>query len=279
MSATVLDGKAASVAVLKSLAERVAALPFVPKLVFVRVGDDPASASYVRSKERLAAKAGIFSETMLLPEGSSERDLLALVARLNTDDEVDGILVQLPIAGIAEQTILESIAPAKDVDGLHPRNVGDLWRGAPSLVPATPMGILALCDHYQIALSGAEAVVIGRSNLVGKPLAALLLGRNATVTIAHSRTTDLANVSRRADVLIAAVGSPGLITPEMVKPGSAVFDVGLTRVEGKIVGDVRRDVSEVAGYLTPMPGGTGPMTVVMVIANTLLAATRRRGVA
>lgn len=277
MSAFVLDGKVAAAAVLEGLRERVAALAFQPRLVFVRVGEDPASASYVRSKERLAGKAGIASETRVLAEGTSEAEVLALVAELNADEEVDGVLVQLPLPGIDEQRVLQSIDPAKDVDGLHPRNVGDLWRGVPALAPATPLGILALCDHYGIELSSTEAVVVGRSNLVGKPLSALLLSRNATVTVAHSRTRDLGAVTRRADVLVAAVGRPGLIVKEMVKPGAAVFDVGLTRVDGVIVGDVSPDVAEVAGRLTPMPGGTGPMTVVMVIANTLEAALRRRG--
>lgn len=277
MSAFVLDGKVAAAAVLEGLRERVAALAFQPRLVFVRVGEDPASASYVRSKERLAGKAGIASETRVLPDGTSEAEVLALVAELNSAEEVDGVLVQLPLPGIDEQRVLQSIDPAKDVDGLHPRNVGDLWRGVPALAPATPLGILALCDHYGIELAGAEAVVVGRSNLVGKPLSALLLSRNATVTVAHSRTRDLGAVTRRADVLVAAVGRPGLIVKEMVKPGAAVFDVGLTRVDGVIVGDVSPDVAEVAGRLTPMPGGTGPMTVVMVIANTLEAALRRRG--
>lgn len=277
MSAKVLDGKVASAALIERLQQRVAGLSFEPKLVFVRVGDDPASAYYVRSKERMAGRVGILSETKVLPAGTSKGELLGLVAALNADPEVDGILVQLPIDGIDEQSVLDAIEPAKDVDGLHPVNIGNLWRGAAALVPATPLGIVALCDHYGLELSGAEAVVVGRSNLVGKPVAALLLGRNATVTLAHSRTRDLGEVTRRADVLVAAVGSPRLITPEMVKPGAAVFDVGLTREEGGIVGDVHLDVTEVAGWLTPMPGGTGLMTVAMVIANTVEAAVRRRG--
>lgn len=276
MSATLLDGKVVSGVVVDRLRRQVAELDFEPRLVFVRVGDDPASAYYVRSKERMAGKVGVASRTEVLPAGTTESELLALVAALNADPSVDGILVQLPIEGIDERAVLDAIAPSKDVDGLHPLNVGNLWRGAPSLAPATPLGILALCDHYGIELEGRNAVVVGRSNLVGKPLAALLLGLNATVTVAHSRTRDLAKVTRAADVLVAAVGRPRLITADMVKPGAAVFDVGLTREDGGIVGDVSPEVAEVAGWLTPMPGGTGLMTVAMVIANTVEAAVRRR---
>ncbi len=277
MSAERLDGKVASAAVVDRVRRRVEGLDFVPRLVFVRVGDDPASAYYVRSKERMAARVGVESRTEVLPAGTSEDELLALVATLNRDDEVDGILVQLPLEGIDERSVLDAIDPDKDVDGLHPINIGNLWRGAPSLAPATPLGVIALCDHYGVELEGRTAVVIGRSNLVGKPLAALLLARNATVTLAHSRTRDLPAVTRTADVLVAAVGRPRLVTPDMVKPGAAVFDVGLTREDDGIAGDVHHDVAEVAGWLTPMPGGTGLMTVAMVIANTVEAAVRRRG--
>ena len=205
-----------------------AALDFTPKLTFVRVGEDPASAYYVRSKERLAAKVGIASETRVLPEGTGQAELLALVEGLNADQEVDGILVQLPAPGIDEAAVLNAIDPAKDVDGLHPVNVGRLWSGRPGLRPATPSGVLALADRYDVPLSGARAVVVGRSNLVGKPVAGMLLARDATVTLAHSRTRDLADVTREADVLVAAVGRPGLVTSDMVKPGAAVFDVGFT---------------------------------------------------
>ena len=257
----------------------VAQLGFVPRLDFVRVGDDPASAYYVRSKERLAKRVGMASTTHLLPEGTTEDELLELVGALNRDAQVDGILVQLPVPGIDEKVVLDAIDPAKDVDGLHPTNVGRLWSGRDALVPATPLGVIALCDHYGIDPAGSQAVVVGRSNLVGKPLAALLLGRNATVTLAHSRTRELAAVTRSADILVAAVGHPGLIGPDMVKPGAVVFDVGLTRVDGVIVGDVHPGVAEVAGWLTPMPGGTGLMTVAMVIANTVTAAKRRRWLA
>lgn len=276
MSATVMDGRQASAEVVERLAERVAALDYTPKLTFVRVGEDPASAYYVRSKERLAAKVGIASETRVLVEGTSQADLLAMLAELNADDSVDGILVQLPAPGIDEAEVLAAIDPGKDVDGLHPLNVGRLWSGRPGLRPATPTGVLALADRYDVPLQGAHAVVVGRSNLVGKPLAAMLLARDATITLAHSRTRDLAALARTADVLVAAAGRPRLVGPEMVKPGAAVFDVGLSRVDGKIVGDVDPAVSEVAGWLTPMPGGTGLMTVAMVVANTLEAAVARR---
>ncbi|HLV13507.1 MAG TPA: bifunctional 5,10-methylenetetrahydrofolate dehydrogenase/5,10-methenyltetrahydrofolate cyclohydrolase [Trueperaceae bacterium] len=277
MSAVLMDGKAASEEVVGALQVRVGELPFTPRLTFVRVGDDPASAYYVRSKERMARRVGVASETRVLPEGTSQAELLAIVAELNSDPEVDGLLVQLPAPGVDEATVLAAIDPDKDVDGLHPLNVGRLWTGRPGLRPATPSGVIALADRYGVELEGARAVVVGRSNLVGKPLAAMLLERNATVTLAHSRTRDLAAVCRDADVLVAAVGRPGLVTADMVKPGAAVFDVGLSRVDGKVVGDVSPDVAAVAGWLTPMPGGTGLMTVAMVVANTVEAAVRRRG--
>lgn len=272
-----LDGKRVAAELVAELRGKVELLGFVPKLVFVRVGDDPASASYVRSKERLANRAGLNSETRLLPDGTSSAELLALVVSLNHDPDVDGVLVQLPLPGIEAAPILDAIDPDKDVDGLHPINVGRLWSGRVGLVPATPMGIIELLDRYELEIAGREAVVVGRSNLVGKPLAALLLQRNATVTLAHSRTPDLGAVTRRADILVAAAGRPRLITPVMVKPGAVVLDVGLTREERGIAGDVDPDVAAVASYLTPMPGGTGPMTVAMVIANTVMAARRRRG--
>lgn len=277
MRAATLDGKRVAAELIEELNATVAALPYVPKLVFVRVGEDPASTSYVRSKERLAQKAGVASDTVVLPASVSQADLLALVADLNADPAVDGILVQLPLpAGIQEQAVLDAIDPKKDVDGLHPYNVGLLWTGRGGLVPATPLGVITLLDRYGVPLAGKRAVVIGRSELVGKPLAALLLKRDATVLVAHSKTRELAEVTRSADILVAAAGSPRLVSPEMVKPGAAVLDVGLTRVDGKIVGDVQPEVATVAGWLTPMPGGTGPMTVAMVIVNTLTAARLRR---
>lgn len=273
-----LDGKETAAALVDELKSQVAQLPYTPLLAFIRVGEDPASASYVKSKERLAERAGVASQVHVLAESSSEAQVLQLIERLNADADVDGILVQLPLpAGLNEERVLDSIDPAKDVDGLHPYNVGLLWSGREGLAPATPVGVIALLDRYGIELEGKEAVIVGRSELVGKPLAALMVRRNATVTIAHSRTKDLGQVTRRADVLVVAAGRPRLVTVDMIKPGAAVLDVGLTRADGRIVGDVDPAVSTVAGWLTPMPGGTGPMTVVMVIVNTLAAARLRRG--
>jgi methylenetetrahydrofolate dehydrogenase (NADP+) / methenyltetrahydrofolate cyclohydrolase len=273
-----LDGKSVSEAIAERVAERVAALPLPPRLVFVRVGEDPASVFYVRSKERLAKRVGMRAETRVLPEGTDLAALLAEVDALNADPDVDGILVQLPLpAGLDERPVLERIDPEKDVDGFHPVNVGRLWAGLDGMVPCTPLGLLAIADHYEIPLQGARVVIVGRSNLVGKPAAALFLRRHATVTLAHSRTRDLAAVVREGDVVVAAVGRAGIVTAEMVRPGATVFDVGMTRVGEKIVGDVAEEVWEVAGALTPMPGGTGLVTVAMVIQNTLTAAERRRG--
>jgi methylenetetrahydrofolate dehydrogenase (NADP+) / methenyltetrahydrofolate cyclohydrolase len=272
-----LDGKVVSAAVAERLKETVAELPFVPKLVFVRVGEDPASAYYVRSKERMAKRVGVVSETHVLPVGTSQRALEQLIADLNADAEVDGILVQLPLPdGLTAQPVLDLIDPDKDVDGLHPVNVGRLWTGRPALAPATPRGLLALLDHYGVEIEGRHVVIVGRSNLVGRPAAALFQHRNATVTMAHSRTRDLGGVVRQGDIVVAAAGRARMITGSMVKPGAAVLDVGMTREEQGIVGDVAPDVAEVAGHLTPMPGGTGLMTVAMVIDTTVEAARRRR---
>lgn len=279
MAAIRLDGKVVSSAVAASLEERVAKLSFVPKLVFVRVGEDPASAYYVRSKERMARRVGVLSETHVLDESTTQAELERVVRDLNADVEVDGILVQLPLPEhIESQTVLDLIDPDKDVDGLHPVNVGRLWTGRPALAPATPRGLVALLDHYQVPIEGRHAVIVGRSNLVGRPAAALFQHRNATVTMAHSRTGDLAGVVRQGDIVVAAAGRARMITRDMVKPGAAVLDVGMTREEEVgIVGDVSPDVADVAGHLTPMPGGTGLMTVAMVIDTTVEAAMRRRG--
>ncbi|MEJ2358022.1 MAG: tetrahydrofolate dehydrogenase/cyclohydrolase catalytic domain-containing protein [Deinococcales bacterium] len=266
MAAIRLDGKVVSAAVAERLKDTVAQLSFAPKLVFVRVGEDPASAYYVRSKERMAKRVGVVSVTHVLPEDTAQDDLEQLIRDLNADPEVDGILVQLPLpAGLASQPVLDLIDPDKDVDGLHPVNVGRLWTGRPALAPATPRGLVALCDHYGVQIEGSHVVIVGRSNLVGRPAAALFQHRNSTVTMAHSRSRDL-----------AAAGRARMITGAMVKPGAAVLDVGMTREEEGIVGDVAADVAEVAGYLTPMPGGTGLMTVAMVIDTTVEAARRRR---
>lgn len=277
MAAELLDGKLVSGAVIERLKGEAAVFAVKPKLVFVRVGDDPASTYYVRSKGRMAERVGLRSDTIVLPETVAQSEVEALVARLNLDADVDGVLVQLPIPGLDERRILDLIDPDKDVDGLHPVNVGRLWSGRSGLFPATPLGVLALLDHYGVPLEGRRAVIVGRSNLVGKPMAALLLARHATVTLAHSRSRDLGAITREADVLVAAVGVAGLITPAMVKPGAAVLDVGMTRVDGAIRGDVDPAVADVAGHLTPMPGGTGPMTVALVISNTIEAAKARRG--
>jgi methylenetetrahydrofolate dehydrogenase (NADP+)/methenyltetrahydrofolate cyclohydrolase len=272
-----LDGRAVSDAVATRLSARVAELPFVPRLVFVRVGEDPASVFYVRSKQRFAKRVGVDAETLVLPEGVAQTELMATIARLNADPETDGILVQLPLpAHLDAAPVLEAIDPGKDVDGFHPVNVGRLWSGAPALVPCTPLGLLAILDHYALDVLGKHVVVVGRSHMVGKPAAALFLGRHATVTVAHSRTRDLGAVVRTGDVVVAAVGRAGLVTADMVNPGAVVLDVGMTRVGERIVGDVADDVWGVAGYMTPMPGGTGLVTVAMVLQNTLTAAERRR---
>lgn len=277
MPAIRLDGKEVSAAVVARLADEVAGFGFLPTLVFVRVGEDPASAYYVRSKERMARRVGIASRTHVLAADVAQGALESLVLELSADPEVDGILVQLPLPDHLDATrVLDKIAPDKDVDGLHPVNVGKLWSGREALAPATPLGLIALLDHYEVPIAGRRVVVVGRSNLVGKPAAALFVRRDATVSLAHSRTTDLAAVTVQADILVAAVGRAGIIGPAMVKPGAAVLDVGMTRGPEGILGDVAPGVAEVAGHLTPMPGGTGLMTVAMVIASTVTAARARR---
>jgi methylenetetrahydrofolate dehydrogenase (NADP+) / methenyltetrahydrofolate cyclohydrolase len=276
MRARSLDGRAVADAIAERVSARVAALPRPPKLVFVRVGEDPASASYVRSKQRLARRVGVDAETLVLPEATDQATLMETVVGVVEDDSVDGVLVQLPLpAHLDEAPVLEAIDPDKDVDGFHAVNVGRLWSGLPGLVPCTPLGLEAICDHYGIALQGQRVVIVGRSNLVGKPAAALFLRRHATVTLAHSRTRDLGSVIGEADVVIAAVGRAGIVQGAMVKPGAAVLDVGMSRVDGTIVGDVAPDVWDVAGAVTPMPGGTGLVTVAMVVQNTVTAAERR----
>ena len=272
-----LDGRAVADAIAERVRERVAAFAVAPRLVFVRVGEDPASASYVRSKQRLAQRVGLRAETLVLPAESDQDTLMASVRAIVADDDVDGVLVQLPLPDhLDEAPVLEAIDPDKDVDGFHAVNVGRLWSGLPGMVPCTPLGLEAICDHYEIPLLGHRVVIVGRSNLVGKPAAALFLRRHATVTLAHSRTHDLAGVVGQADVVIAAVGRAGIVHGAMVRPGATVLDVGMSRVDGRIVGDVAPDVWEVAGAVTPMPGGTGPLTVAMVVQNTVTAAERRR---
>jgi methylenetetrahydrofolate dehydrogenase (NADP+)/methenyltetrahydrofolate cyclohydrolase len=273
-----LSGRVVSDAVAVRLSAEVAALPYTPRLVFVRVGEDPASVFYVRSKQRFAMRVGVHAKTVVLPEHASQATLMATIEGLNADPNTDAILVQLPLpAHLDSAPVLEAIDPAKDVDGFHPTNVGRLWSGGAALAPCTPLGLLAMLDHYGLEVHAQHVVIVGRSHMVGKPAAALFLARHATVTVAHSRTRDLAAVVRQADVVVAAVGRAGLITAAMVKPGAVVLDVGMTRVGDAIVGDVDPSVWSVAGHMTPMPGGTGLMTVAMVLQNTLLAAARRRG--
>jgi methylenetetrahydrofolate dehydrogenase (NADP+)/methenyltetrahydrofolate cyclohydrolase len=272
-----MDGRALAEKVRAEVKKEVADFGAIG-LATVLVGDDPASHVYVGSKHKAASEAGITPHDHKLSASTSQDDLLALVAELNADDSVDGILVQLPLPEqIEEERIIRAIAPVKDVDGLHPFNAGQLYAYSPTLVPATPFGCMRLLAEYGVELRGKEAVVIGRSELVGKPAAMLLLREHATVTMCHSRTADLAGHTRRADVLVAAVGRPGTITADMVKPGAAVLDVGINRTESGLVGDVDPGVLEVAGLMTPVPGGVGPMTIAMLLENTVLAARYRRG--
>jgi methylenetetrahydrofolate dehydrogenase (NADP+) / methenyltetrahydrofolate cyclohydrolase len=277
-----IDGKAIAQKVREEVARGVVEFKQrtgrAPGLHVVLAGDDPASAVYVRNKEKAAAEVGIAGLVHRLPENVSEAELLALVRRLNEDPAVDAILVQLPVPkSVRTQMVLETIDPAKDVDGFHPVNVGTLWSGGSALVPCTPRGILRLIAETGTALKGARAVVVGRSNIVGKPVAALLLAEHATVTIAHSRTVDLAGVCRQADVLVLAVGCTKMIKGDWVKPGAIVLDVGMNRDEnGKLCGDVDfAEVEPIAGAITPVPGGIGPMTIAMLLENTLLAANAR----
>jgi methylenetetrahydrofolate dehydrogenase (NADP+) / methenyltetrahydrofolate cyclohydrolase len=273
MPATPMDGKALAERVRAEVAREVAALGRPVGLATVLVGDNPASHVYVRRKREACVEAGIESFHHELDVTTSEDELLALVGDLNADERVTGILVQLPLPDqIDEDRVIRAIDPAKDVDGFHPLNAGLLLQGNPVLVPATPAGIMEILDAYEVQLQGANAVVIGRSNIVGKPVSLLLLQRHATVTICHSRTRDLTAVSREADVLVAAIGKAGFVTRDMVKPGAAVIDVGINRVDDRLVGDVAADIAEVAGLMTPVPGGVGPMTIAALLRNTVRAA-------
>jgi methylenetetrahydrofolate dehydrogenase (NADP+)/methenyltetrahydrofolate cyclohydrolase len=277
MSATLIKGKPIAERIRAQVAEDVAAIGHIG-LVTVLVGDDPASDVYIRLKHKAAVAAGIDATDLRLPEETSEADLLAKVEELDADPEVDAILVQLPLPKqIDEAKVIRALAPAKDVDGFHPINAGQLYLGDPTLVPATPRGVMAMLAEHQVELSGARAVVIGRSAIVGKPMAHLLLQQNATVTICHSRTKDLARHTLEADVLVAAVGVPAMVTPDMVKPGGVVIDVGINRTDDGIVGDVDPGAAEVAGYLTPVPGGVGPMTIACLLENAVRCARYRRG--
>jgi methylenetetrahydrofolate dehydrogenase (NADP+)/methenyltetrahydrofolate cyclohydrolase len=280
MTAQLLDGKAIGARLRAGLAARVAGLGFRPGLRVVRVGDDPASVVYVRSKDRAAKEAGYDSETILLPEAVPEAELLATVRRLNADPAVDGILVQLPLPKhIDPQKVLEAVDPAKDVDGFHPVNAGRLAAGLPGLVPCTPKGVMHLLAEAGVALPGKRAVVLGRSAIVGRPMAALLVAADATVTVLHSRSRDIAEECRRAEVLVAAVGRAGMVKGDWIAPGAVVVDVGINRrPDGKLTGDVEFETArERAGWITPVPGGVGPMTIACLLENTLEAALARRG--
>ena len=287
MTAAIIDGKAFAAKVRAQVAEHVARLKeqngITPGLAVVLVGEDPASKVYVSSKGKQTVEVGMTSYEHKLPADTSEADLLALIARLNSDPAVHGILVQLPLPGhLNSDLVINSIDPAKDVDGFHISNVGLLGTGQKSMVPCTPLGCLMMLRDHHGSLAGMNAVVVGRSNIVGKPMAQLLLGDSCTVTIAHSRTKDLAAVCRAADILVAAVGRPEMIPGDWVKPGATVIDVGINRIErdgkAKLVGDVHFDsAAAVAGAITPVPGGVGPMTIACLLANTLTAACRANG--
>lgn len=287
MAAQVIDGRQLAAELRAEVGREVAALRArgrVPGLTVVLVGDDPASHIYTRNKQKVAEELGFRSERIDLPATTSREELLELIQRLNADPEVHGILVQLPLPPhLDEAEVIEQIDPRKDVDGFHPVNVGRLWSGQPCLAPCTPAGILYMLRRVGVDPAGKRAVVVGRSNIVGKPMAALLLRANATVTICHSRTQDLPAVCREADILVVAVGRPEMVTAEYVKPGAVVIDVGINPVPGtknKLVGDVHfPSVREVAGYITPVPGGVGPLTIAQLMKNTLEAAKAFWGLA
>jgi len=303
-AARILYGKPVQEAILEEVrlgVEELAAAGLrAPKLAALLVGDDPASAIYVRSKTRMCAETGLDSEAFHLPASTSTQDLLQRIENLNDDDGVDGILVQLPLPeGLNTEVVLDAVDPTKDVDGIHPENVGLIVRGRPRFVTCTPGGIIELLERSGIEIHGQNAVIIGRSDIVGKPMAMLLMHRHATVTICHSRTRDLPGVSRDADILIVAIGRDAMVTPDFVKPGATVIDVGINRVADRqrveeifgegadwqkfddrgylVVGDVHPAVAEVAGAFTPVPGGVGPLTIGMLLANTLRSARRRLG--
>lgn len=279
--ADILDGKGLAQKIQADLLEQVQALqPKLgrpPGLAVLMVGDNPASLAYVRNKERACARVGITSFGQHFPTMTSAAELEQVISKLNHNDQVDGILVQLPLPNhLDASTLLGQIHPDKDADGLHPLNMGRLLRGEPGLRSCTPAGVMRLLKEYEIEVSGKQAVIVGRSSLVGKPLAMMLLAADATVTIAHSRTPDLGAIARTADILVAAAGRPGLITADMVKPGVAVIDVGTNRVGDRLVGDVDfAAVKEVARWITPVPGGVGPMTVTMLLQNTVLSYCQR----
>jgi len=282
VSALIIDGKGLAFTLREALAEDVKELERVsgirPGLAAVLVGDDPASAVYVKNKKLACEKAGIYPQEHRLPTSTTQQALLELIHRLNADNRIHGILVQLPLPShIDSRVILEAVSPDKDADGFHPVNVGHLVGGEPIFVPCTPKGVIQMIDSTGESIAGKRAVVIGRSNIVGKPVAMLLLHRHATVTICHSRTKDLPDVVREADIVVAAIGKPHFVTVEMVKAGAIVIDVGINRLaDGTLVGDVDFDrVKERAGWITPVPGGVGPMTIAMLLQNTLESAKRK----
>lgn len=283
MTAAIISGKQVSDEIRIGIAREVAQLAergVKPGLAVVLVGEDPASQVYVRNKEKSSTELGFHSEVHRLDAATSQEDLLALVAELNRRDEIDGILVQLPLPKhIDEKAVINAIAVEKDVDGFHPINVGNLVIGDDSLLPCTPAGVIELIKRTGTGISGKHAVVIGRSNIVGKPVSLLLQRENATVTMCHSRTANIAELSRQADILVVAIGRANFIDGSFVKPGAVVIDVGMNRLDnGKLAGDVDYEsAKEVAGYITPVPGGVGPMTITMLMGNTLIAAKRRRG--
>jgi methylenetetrahydrofolate dehydrogenase (NADP+) / methenyltetrahydrofolate cyclohydrolase len=277
MTATVMKGRPLAERIRAEVAEEVRQLGHIG-LVTVLVGDDPASEVYIRLKHKAAVEAGFDANDLRLPADTSEDALLAKLEDLNGDEEVDAILVQLPLPGhIDEARIIRALTPSKDVDGFHPLNAGELYLGRPAIVPATPLGVLALLAEHEIALDGARAVVIGRSAIVGKPVMHLLQQANATVTLCHSHTRNLAQHTLEADVLVAAVGVPALVSPDMVKERAVVVDVGMNRTEAGLVGDVDSGAMDVAAYMTPVPGGVGPMTIACLLQNAVRCARYRRG--
>jgi len=278
----IIDGKKISAEIKGRIKENVAVLKAegrTPGLAAVLVGDNPASVIYVRNKRKACEEVGIYSEEHKLPASTKQEDLLNLILQLNNDLKIHGILVQLPLPKhLDTEQVLYAVSPKKDVDGLHPNNVGHLTMGSPVFVPCTPAGVMAILDYHKIPIEGRRAVIVGRSNLVGRPVGLLLMHRNATITVCHSRTRDIGAVCREGDILIAAIGKPRFITADMVKNGAAVIDVGINRLpDGKLVGDVDYEpVSQKAGWITPVPGGVGPMTIAMLLQNTLEAAGRSR---
>lgn len=281
MTAKIIDGKQIAEQVIEKVEQRVKALKeqgITPGLTVILVGEDPASQTYVASKERTSERLGMKSQVIKKPVTISEQELLTLIDQLNEDETVDGILLQLPLPNhIDENKVLRAIVPEKDVDGFHPVNVGKLMLGQEGFIPCTPYGVIQLLDYSSISIEGKHAVIVGRSNIVGKPMGQLLLNRHATVTYTHSRTQNLEDYTKQADLLIVATGQPRMITKDHIKPGATVIDVGIHRnADGRLSGDVDfASASEVAGYITPVPGGVGPMTIAMLMENTCLSAERK----